>query len=354
MSIFQADMAMELTSAINRVAESFASARKEEFSGHPLARFIRTDLIDSAKEAAGSAYPTTLRITASPGKGRWNESPWLAFLDTDVTMSAQSGYYPVFLFEPGMKSYCLVLGQGADSVTKTFGTKEALKIVANRAEQLRGAVHNWKGAGFSDENFQTMSRMHADVQAAVSDLWSQSVAFGKRYSVAAPPSEQSLRNDVQTMLKLYSQAVRELGTSFTTEDQIASNLADSGEMPQTGLDGALKVSEHKQIERRLRNQKLVKIVKQKYGHRCQACQIDLTKAYPEWGKEFIEAHHIKPLSLAPSKGLILSVDDFCVLCPTCHRIIHKMGCPPLMDFAAGIAEEMRFFHGKGGTATDMA
>ncbi len=335
---------MALGEAVLKVAREFTAARGEHFKGHPLANFIRRGWVDAATEVVSEKYRPRLQIEASPGKGRWNESPWLAFMEKSVTTSAQSGYYPVFLFEPGMQTFCLVLGQGTDSLEKTFGRKEALKVIANRAETLREAVSRWEASGFVVGPFNTLSRNESGPKNGADDPWSSSAAFGKRYSIDTPPSEDQLRADVTKMIRLYLDAVARLGREFVEQDQVVSELAESGELPATGLDGALKVSAHKRVEGRIRNQKLARQVKTTHGYRCRGCQIDLARAYPGLGTEFIEAHHLKPLSEAPPEGIQLTVNDFTVLCPTCHRVIHRLGCPPMAEFVKAISPTVRSFH----------
>jgi ribosomal protein L37AE/L43A len=53
---------------------------------------------------------------------------------------------------------------------------------------------------------------------------------------------------------------------------------------------------------------------------CEACRIAPAKVY---GYELIDAHHIVPL--ADTKGMSRkpSENDFAMLCPTCHRAVHK-------------------------------
>ena len=63
--------------------------------------------------------------------------------------------------------------------------------------------------------------------------------------------------------------------------------------------------------------KLVKI--------CQSCNFDFQKIYGDIGKEYIEAHHLVPMSeLKKGETRKLTKKDFAVLCSNCHRMIHKL------------------------------
>lgn len=85
-----------------------------------------------------------------------------------------------------------------------------------------------------------------------------------------------------------------------------------------------KIRLHKRVER---DRNIIKKVKQLKGYTCKICDINLENKYGEIGKGYIEAHHIKPVSKI--KGTVVIRDlrdlknDFAVLCPNCHRMIHR-------------------------------
>ena len=53
---------------------------------------------------------------------------------------------------------------------------------------------------------------------------------------------------------------------------------------------------------------------------CKACGTDTVKTY---GHELIDAHHIIPLADTKGMSRAPKVEDFAMLCPTCHRAVHK-------------------------------
>lgn len=61
--------------------------------------------------------------------------------------------------------------------------------------------------------------------------------------------------------------------------------------------------------------------------RCQACKMSFEEAYGELGRDFIEAHHIDPLSNGAREIDLsdeASVKDYiALLCSNCHRMIHR-------------------------------
>ena len=66
----------------------------------------------------------------------------------------------------------------------------------------------------------------------------------------------------------------------------------------------------------------------KLGYQCQACGFNFEEAYGKLGKEYIEAHHLIPISDL-KKGEIrkTSEKDFATFCSNCHRMIHKLSDP---------------------------
>lgn len=61
-----------------------------------------------------------------------------------------------------------------------------------------------------------------------------------------------------------------------------------------------------------------------HGLKCIVCDFDFQKFYGDWGKDFIEVHHIQPLY--ENKGLETETNpktDLTVLCANCHRMVHR-------------------------------
>lgn len=85
-----------------------------------------------------------------------------------------------------------------------------------------------------------------------------------------------------------------------------------------------EIRKHERWER-TRCSRISMVVKQRelkrYGRlSCHACGLQPARKY---GVEVIEAHHRKPLSECQASR-IPDPDDFDLLCPSCHRAIHRM------------------------------
>lgn len=85
-------------------------------------------------------------------------------------------------------------------------------------------------------------------------------------------------------------------------------------------DGRVTAFYGKRYERDPRNrQAAIRIHKCK----CQACGFDYEKTYGELGKNFIEVHHVVPLSSRNEEVEVNPETDLICLCANCHRMIHR-------------------------------
>lgn len=79
---------------------------------------------------------------------------------------------------------------------------------------------------------------------------------------------------------------------------------------------------------RERNQEIIKQAKQKFKSEhngklfCEVCEFDFVKEYGKLGEDFIEAHHIKPVS-EMDPGEKTNINDIVMICSNCHSMIHR-------------------------------
>lgn len=84
-------------------------------------------------------------------------------------------------------------------------------------------------------------------------------------------------------------------------------------------------SRHFRIERRMGNARKVKEV---LGLVCQGCDLDAEAAFGiNNAMSCIDAHHLLPVADIPEGGRDVAIEDFAVLCATCHRLIHRLSAP---------------------------
>lgn len=131
------------------------------------------------------------------------------------------------------------------------------------------------------------------------------------------------------------------------DDEVKENLKEkidnfdntiSNDEFQTTVKEIRKFQERKKLkdnhikyEGRLSN-KDVKAIKDVLGYVCMGCGLDPVKEYGSEMKGILEAHHKKPWSeIKENETRTVEPDDFYILCPNCHRMIHRLDSPDDLD-----------------------
>jgi predicted HNH restriction endonuclease len=105
-------------------------------------------------------------------------------------------------------------------------------------------------------------------------------------------------------------------------DKFGHKFSDQGIIPPSYSEGDRRMVQHIEVER---SKEVVELLKSSTPHRdslgfiyCEACGIAPGSKYD---CEIIEAHHKVPVAEAGLKTV--TFDDFVLLCPNCHRAVHK-------------------------------
>lgn len=300
---------MSLRDGFSYVLTHYLAAKDEDFTRHPVANFVRHDLRDAIEFAANDSG---LIFKGSAGQGRWCEGPWVGVFDPLVTDSAQRGYYPVYLFREDMGGLYLSLNQGMTEIKKLYKA-DAKTALRARAANFRAMLGD-RALVFPEQEIDLAPQSSTNDTA----FYEAGNICAKYYPVKALPSEAQLVADLHAMIHLY--AVLTQGEA----ESAAIGPVEGDEPPGIDYEDATRFRMHKRIER---NAKLAKRVKAHLGYTCQVCKTNFEATYGEIGRDYIEAHHLKPLaSLKGQKVLMDPATDFAVLCANCHRMIHRSGC----------------------------
>ena len=63
------------------------------------------------------------------------------------------------------------------------------------------------------------------------------------------------------------------------------------------------------------------------GYKCSICGFDFVKKYGKIGEQFINVHHIIPVSEMKTKYMVDPVNDLIPVCPNCHAMLHRKNPP---------------------------
>ncbi|WP_260703262.1 MrcB family domain-containing protein [Edaphobacter flagellatus] len=296
---------MSIKASIEIILDEYPKASQQAFKENPAAIFLRNDFPEEV--ASLIEGDERYQVEGSAGRGVWTKVPWLAIFDITVTSSAQDGYYIVFLFKEDFSGVYLSLNQGVTTVKEQYGAeaKEALRarsqgFLAVLGDKTRQMIKGQLDLVSSESSGLGTYYEHGNICAIY-------------YERNELPTDDVFRRDLKTFLSLYKDLV--------LQDLHPSSISREEDESELGTEQLIVLRDHKRLER---NNALAKKAKKIHGFSCQACGFDFVKAYGSIGENFIEAHHLTPLS--ELKGHIVTLDprkDFCVLCANCHRMIHR-------------------------------
>ncbi|KAA9349736.1 MrcB family domain-containing protein [Larkinella humicola] len=295
---------MILNEAFEIVLSEYPQAVRQPFNRHPLAKFVRTKIVELI--TTGVDLNSRYLVRGSTGQGAWARCPWVAIFDRLITESAQKGFYIVYLFKEDYSGLYLSLNQGVTTIRLEYksDTKKALRIKANDYLARLGEKASGLNHGPIDLSTTSSSTLGADYEAgSICSVY---------YPINEIPSTDILFKVLSRFLSLYSYLVENdsvFGGTTVEEDE------------ELYFEDLTKIRLHKRIER---NTNLALAAKALYKPICQVCGFDFFKHYGEIGKNYIEAHHLTPLSGLKGQRLKLSPSkDFALLCSNCHRMIHR-------------------------------
>ena len=103
------------------------------------------------------------------------------------------------------------------------------------------------------------------------------------------------------------------------EGVVASDL-DSLEAEEEYFEGTRKQRFVNYYER---DKNLRAAAVEHHGVTCKVCSFNFEQEYGERGKDYIEVHHLRPVSTLGKQTKVDPKTDMTVLCSNCHRMIHR-------------------------------
>ncbi|WP_298847324.1 DUF3578 domain-containing protein [uncultured Ruegeria sp.] len=314
---------------LSRLASEYVFERAKSFSGSDFGNFVRHDIAIEAKKRL-LFLPYELEVKASVGQSRWASVPWLAFFDPLVTDTATRGYYVVYLINAQTEEVVLSLNQGTTEVYREFGENDkGRSILARRAVDITERIPEFFERFDSGSiNLGSTEKLPAGYVAGH--------AFGRVYQADAIDPNQ-FYEDLEMMLAAYKALVDRGGR--TPVDTM---------MEESGSTDILETRSYV-LSRRIERAKNVRLrVLERRGIKCEGCGLAPVEHYRYEGpikNVPLDVHHAKPIrELSEGETRRYKIpDDFLVLCPTCHRVIHKQ--EDVADIEK-LKNSISFFHKK--------
>lgn len=287
------------------------------FAGNRLKALVETELVGSAVAALGGRAKRYL-VRGSVGKGDWTHTPWVVVLDPAVTTSVERNYYVVYLLSLGCERLYLSLAQGCTTLKNAVGVSKAKVELGRRATVMRARTQP-----LAKRLVPLEMNLGVDKTVWRGKLYEAGSVLGQLYDTRSLPSDADLIADLVEALDLYAHLRREGG--WAAEDTIVEE-AEADEVPNRGLVQSKTYRQHRTIER---DRGHSREVKRQQGTRCRGCGFEMAAIYGQEAAGLCEAHHLVPLSsLADDETVTFDpLRDFAVLCPSCHRAIHRMRDP---------------------------
>lgn len=190
---------VSLTAVFGKVLAEFVplKTRQEPIKGHPM-YFYFQDEIPHLLLRTGLVDAQRYHTAASAGKGMWSAVPWIGIFDRQITTSAQRGVYIVYLFSADGESLYLTLNQGCTDLTREYGGREANRRMKENTARIRAALD---ARGFAADDGAVLG----DHLPPLAQGYQNGVIFYKHYDKSALPPEDSLRQDLADMLRIYQE-----------------------------------------------------------------------------------------------------------------------------------------------------
>lgn len=157
------------------------------------------------------------------------------------------------------------------------------------------------------------------------DKFNRDIAWPARKQTLEKILNEAEYEDNETKDNL-SKKINNLGEEISNEDFQAT-----AKEIRTFQERKRAKDNHIKYEGRLSN-KDIQAIKEYHGYVCMGCGLDPVEEYGEQMKGILEAHHKIPwANMEDGETRTVAPSDFLILCPNCHRMIHKLKSPDDLD-----------------------
>ena len=303
---------------LSKIEQHYLEESKQPFQKNWLAEYVRKTPRETFYDEL-DINENDYICTGSVGQGNWATIPWVAILNKESTVSATRGYYLVFLFAADMSGVYLSLNQGWTYYEREYKRHKGLQEIEKISHTWRGIL----GELQSNPHYAQEIDLKAPVSCTSKTLirgYEKGHILGLYYNFSALPEDNTLLSDIQEMLRKYNDLLnllRDINQGISVD---AMQLSNEYEFPE----GRRKQRLHFNCER---NKRLVDSAKNLYAQKCkdfccEICGFSFAKKYGELGKNYIEAHHIKPLSEL-DETTHTKISDLLMVCSNCHAMLHR-------------------------------
>lgn len=337
-----------MKSLFDYICKNYTKSQSENFSNHILGEKLRYDLPNKIFELL-NLNNSQFKITGSIGQGQWAEIPWISIFLKDITTSATSGYYIVYLFKSDMSGFYLSLNQGWTYFKNKYGTSQGrIKI-----KEISTIMRNKLSPVPDTFSLDTIS---LSASGSLGKGYELGHIYGCYYDSSNIPSNEILISDLRKLINEYIKLESFIGnritnefndflllnsddkfldtieedTKFITKAQeiISSSLSLQHELfPKEIIDEPTDVPNP--IIKSAGNKtwpRNATIAANSIIHSNHTCTFDTTHfsfTSNRTKKPYMEPHHLIPLSEQDKFPVSLDIEANIVsLCSNCHNCVH--------------------------------
>lgn len=264
------------------------------------------------------------KIEGSVGKGEISEIPWICVFDKDITESAQTGFYIVYLFRADLSGFYISLNQGWTQYEKAFKPKSSAKLeIEKAAKKLKKTLKTV--SGFTFEKIDLKGNSDLAIGYELGNICS------KYYSLNDLPNTNSLINDLQKLIGTY----RELKSLVGKEILEIDLVLDEEEFQERSQIGTVKEPKKGKVPKKKkvngstssswwRDPDMAYTAISNAGFKCENNPNHETFKSAVTSQQFVEAHHLIPMEYQDEHDASIDVPENIIsLCPNCHRAFHN-------------------------------
>ncbi|MFC1998782.1 MrcB family domain-containing protein [Chloroflexota bacterium] len=317
------------------IMRGYNTARQQPLTDHALAKYINKD---APKQLIEEAAISTAQysVQGGSGKGNWAEIPWIGVFDRQITTSAQKGYYIVYLFKAEMTGVYLSLNMGWTQFENKFKSlKEARANIRDTAVVCKKLLRS-SLSDFSYDPINLATKRTLGVGYQLGHI------CGRFYPREDIPDDNLLINDLRNLIGVYRELKGYLGTTDITSLHLMQQDTEEAEEHIEDVKYQLEIQKAKPVynislipqqkpeynelggrKQWKKNASIAKTCIMRADYKCELDPTHHTFTCQQTSKNYVEAHHLIPMSFQELFSYSLDVPANIVsLCPTCHRLVH--------------------------------
>ena len=272
----------------------------------------------------GSSLPSKkYKQEASIGAGNLVEIPWICIFDREITLSAQNGYYIVFLFRSDMQGFYMSLNQGWTQYKNKYGTIDGRSEMYKTSVRLKDYLKGVEGFTFDPINL--LARNDLGKGYEIGNICS------KYYEKVAIPEDDKFIDDLRNLVGIYRELkglvgndILDIDSYFNEEDfQEEIQVSLTQNLPEGRVELPSKKS-NSSSSRWSRNASISHYALRSANYECENSKTHITFVSKKSGHQFVEAHHLIPMEYQGEFDCSIDVPENIIsLCPNCHRAFHN-------------------------------